>query len=127
MNLLKRFFPITAMAALVFTAIAVGPVYKKWSTPVRAAAHLPATVVLSCVNWETNSGIGGAQAVTSSDSTVVLPAVQSAPNVLPLGDSCALAIQKIRSQGFELQGVAATVTVSGFPSVVWTFTRGGIE
>ncbi len=118
MNLLKRFFPIAGMAACLIGGIAVGTVYKQWSTTVRASTT-PATVVISCANGKpaiTNSS--GTYQATSSNSTVVLPSLKSATNP---GDDCATAIQGIRNQGFRLRD-GTVETISNYTT--WTFTRG---
>lgn len=108
MNSHKRIFLITALAALLFAAIAVGPVYKRAVTPVHASPFGPAVVTVLC---DTPATIGsapvGVVGVESTDPSVTIPIVWSSPTTP--GASCAQALIGLYSQGFTRQDSSTSV------------------
>jgi len=91
MNSHKRFFLITTLAALVFAAIAVGPIFRRSVTTVGAAPPTSAVVTMRCIN---SSSSGGVYYVNSSDPSVTLPVS---------GTGCAVALEGLYAQGFTRQ------------------------
>jgi hypothetical protein len=108
MKLNKRFFLITALAVMVFAAIAVGP-FNRAVTPVRADRPTPAVVVLTC----TDVGAAGVVASSASDSSVTLPATAT---------SCAAALEDIVAQGYFIEPMNGSAGAGA--DVVWTLVQG---
>jgi hypothetical protein len=130
----KRFFLITALTALLFAAIAVGPTYKRSNPPVHAATSTHATVILLCATVEpSNSEFLPAPVVVapvddSDTNDVFSPAITT-------GEDCAMAINSIFADGFsrldsQANGSAfVTSPLTSPPSASaggvweWTFVR----
>jgi hypothetical protein len=108
MKLNKRFLLITGLAAVIFTAIAVGP-FNRTVTPVRAERPTAAVVVLTC----TDVGATGVVASSASDSSVMLPAT---------GTTCAAALEDIEAQGYFIEPMNGSAGTGA--DVVWTLVQG---
>jgi hypothetical protein len=115
MNSHKRIFRTTALAALLFAAIAVGPELKHAVTRAHAG-KAPAVVTLACS--PANNGFYslfpnfyGVFEVHSSDPSVTLPtfAVPGTP-----GEACPAALIGLIGQGFRV------VEFTGYPSPLAT-------
>jgi hypothetical protein len=115
MNSRNRIFSIIALAALLFAANAVGPVYKRFVTLVHAnsaqatpAARAPDVVIMVCSEaGETPDPEPGVISIDSTNLKLDLPQV---------GATCATALRSLYSQGFVRQdysGSAIQWHVSG--------------
>jgi hypothetical protein len=119
MNSRKRIFSIIALAALLFATIAVGPVYKRFITPVHAnpaqassaqgnQAKAPDVVIMVCSEaGEAPNPEPGVISVDSTNLQVNLPQT---------GNTCAQALKLLYGQGFirqDYSGEAIQWHVSG--------------
>jgi hypothetical protein len=115
MNSRKRIFWIVALSALLFAAVAVGPVYKRSLIAVHAnqaqanqAKAAPDIVILVCSEpGESPDPEPGVLSVDSTNPQVTLPQT---------GNSCAQALRTLYGQGFVRQdysGEAIQWHVSG--------------
>ncbi|SPF33427.1 exported hypothetical protein [Candidatus Sulfopaludibacter sp. SbA4] len=129
MNSHKRLFLITALAVLLFAAIAVGPAYKRLVTPVRAASPNSATVLLLCASAG-KSGVLAPPFVETVELSA--PSLTFSPPIFT-GESCAVALESIFSEGFSrldstAAGNAFNDTDLSAPNVIgvyqWTLVRG---
>jgi hypothetical protein len=86
----KRF--LVTLGMLIFTALAVGLVFERSVTPVKAASSSVAVVTMRCSNFPSGLG-GGVQYAESSDPAVTVPANNT---------SCAAALKMLNAQGFTV-------------------------
>ncbi len=133
MKLNKRFFLITATVALLFGAIAVGPVYKRTVTPVRAEKKpAQAVAIITCSSvLENATGTLSQPVVNNVDFTLGLTLTNFGS--FATGADCATALQNLVGNGFERQdastapvGNAVNQAFQGL-EFTWVYVKGGPE
>jgi hypothetical protein len=124
MNSHRQFFLITALAMLVFAAIATAPVYHRSVRTVQAAPPAPAVVVLVCATDLSAFQAPYVYEVESSDPALTLPAAAT---------PCAAALQDFFAEGFSRLDSGSTGNAFNdsdlpMPNAVgvyqWTLVRG---